>query len=250
MRKLVLPVAAAAAVAALIAGCSSNKPNSSGSASSANSASSASSANQGDLSSLPASQIADKAKAALSAAQSFHVAGTVTSDGQPGAIDMNFTATGSSGSVTLSGSKIELVALGKTVYFKAPDEFWKKEAGAAAGAVLPIVSGKWIKASTDSSQFSELAGVADKQSFLDQAFRDYHSADVTKIGQQTVNGADCVVLKYQDTTVSVDRSTAQPVAVASTGSTAGKVVIDHYNSEPAPTAPPATQTIDASMLGG
>jgi hypothetical protein len=250
---------AVSAAAALLAGCTGDRKTSSaragsssgGSASAAASAGSSSGAGSGgsagDLSGLTAAQLLAKAQAALAAAPALHIGGAVTSQGTSTTLDFDFTDHGSKGFITVQGSRVELVAVNKIVYFRAPDDFWKKFAAAQASAVLPVVHGRWVKVAQGDKNFASFAAVADRQGFTADFLT---PSGAPKLGTaKAVNGIECLALVDGDSTLYVSKSDARPIEIAGGGSTGGKLDL-RYGGITEPTAPPASEVVDSSKFGG
>jgi hypothetical protein len=244
-RRIALLAIPAAAV--LLVSCASSKKTTSSSASNASSASSASSSSGADLSTLTAAQLLAKSGEALKAADQIHVKGTGTDQGEQVAIDYSFAKTNSSGSITISGQKIELLAVDKVVYFRAPDSFWKQFAGPNAAAVLKVISGKWIKVAAGDKNFDSFSGISDRAGFV----KDFLTPEGTvKLGTpKTVNGVDCLALDdSKGGTMYVAKADARPIQQVSVGASKGLVDIT-YDGVTEPTAPPAADVVDSSKLG-
>jgi hypothetical protein len=261
MRRAPALLAPVVAITLVVSGCSSTKSgtgsqitlnNSGGTTTSSSASSSSSSSSSGsDLSSLSASELVDKSKQAAKDAKSLKIEGGVIESDQTVELSLAYAENGTSGYVTTQGYKIEIIQIGQVIYFKAPDAFWKAQAGANAAAVLAKVSGKWIKTSSTDSDFSDFSTFTDKDSFLDQLYED--TSDVSKGDPATINGVDCLALSDTTGTLYVAGDDARPIELSGKDpSKGGTVKLDftEYNSVPAAQAPPPAQTIDASTLGG
>jgi hypothetical protein len=199
------------------------------------------------LSTLTAAQLLAKSGEALDAAEQIHVKGTGTDQGQQVAIDYSFAKTNSSGSITISGQKIELLAVDKVVYFRAPDSFWKQFAGPNAAAVLKVVSGKWIKVAAGDKNFDSFSGISDRAAFV----KDFLTPEgAVKLGTpKSVNGVDCLALDAgSGDTMYVAKADARPIRQVSVGASKGLVDVT-YDGVTEPTAPPAADVVDSSKLG-
>ncbi|MEP6598975.1 MAG: hypothetical protein ABJB98_05940 [Actinomycetota bacterium] len=239
-------------MAGALAGCGGSTGGNGTPASGAASSATASSGSGADLSSLTAQQLLDKAKAELAAAKSFRVTGNAISDGTAVAVDMGFTAAGSAGSVTLGGAKIELRSIGQTMYFRAPDSFWRKQLGGKADVVLAVVSGKWIKTSPTDPRYADLGSFTSRQQFIDTLQGDASAGQMVKTDGKTIDGVDCLGLKNADSILYLAKDTARPIAAEPVPGTkdVGQAKFSDYDAVPEVTAPPVAETIDATKLGG
>jgi outer membrane murein-binding lipoprotein Lpp len=238
---LAIPVAVV-----LLAGCSSDKKTTSA-ASNTSSASSAQTSSGTDLASLSADQLLAKSGEALKAADQIHIKGTTSDQGQEVAIDYSFAKTNSSGSITLSGEKIELIAIDKIVYFRAPDTFWKQFSGANAAAVLKVVSGKWIKVAAGDKNFEDFSSLADRAAFI----KDFVTPEGTpKLATpKTVKGVDCLAISdSKGSTLYVAKDDARPIQISGQSASEGGMDIS-YDGVTEPTAPAAADVIDSGKLG-
>jgi len=229
----------------VLAGCSSSGGGSSTSPPAAGSTPAASSSAH-----LSAAAELARAKQALSKAKSVHVSGVVNSNGTPTQVDLGFTPSGSSGSVTVAGAKVDVIIGGSTVYFRAPDAFWRKELGANANAVLKLVSGKWIKAPASNPQFATFGELGSKDKFAAALFAKESAATVSSAPDKTIGGVDCAGIKGKDGILYVDKSDGRPKEIDPLpgSGNSGQVRFDQYDSVQAPSPPPANQTIDLSKV--
>src|SRR3954467_14456730 len=91
-----------------------------------------------------AADILAASKAAFSSAKSVHVVGAMTKGSDAFEIDMRVTSGAeSTGTVTISGSKIEIIRIGDSLYMKAPGDFYTKNGAPSVAAQL--LTGKYLK---------------------------------------------------------------------------------------------------------
>ncbi len=187
--------------------------------------------------------------AAARGAKTVRLAGAGTDSGTAVALDIHYGSNGAAGSVTEAGSKIRLIILAKTVYFKAPDAFYRKQAGKNAAAVLKIVSGKWVKAPANSSTGSDFGQLADRQKLIDSFASDFDSADaasVRRVGSGSVAGVPTTTYSDGSGQGSIDvaaSGTPYPMKLVSKGSSAGTLTFTDWNKPFTAAAPPASQTV-------
>jgi hypothetical protein len=238
----------AAAALVLLAGCGSND---SAGAGPAGSAGPTTPAGNGVESKTPKEIIA-AAKDALSHADSVHVAGTATGDGQSVTIDVKIKGSaGGAGSITLEGKKVDILRVGRTVYMKADQAFWTSITGNAQAAKL--LNGKYLKSTTSDQKLKQIAAFTDVSGLADGVLK--AEGTVTKGDKKTVNGTEAIGL--------VDSAGGGTLYVATTGkpypleiapapgsSDSGKIDFTDYGKDVDLTAPPAASVIDVAKLGG
>jgi hypothetical protein len=140
-----------------------------------------------------------------------------------------------------------LVMIGKTVWIKPDDAFWKTNGGNDQ-AVLAILSGKYIKDAAGS-------GLGAMSSLCDMSNWDAHSGQPTgmvKGGKATVDGQPALQIKDSGDSASAFVSdTAKPlvVRVVDPSSTGGTFDFSDYGTVTTLTAPSASQTLDGAKYG-
>lgn len=253
------PVALSAVALALVVGCSGGGSASSGSSgssaavtSSASSSSAASSSpsssGSGGVSGESVTQILARAKQQLLGADSLRVAGKFKNDNEIIGLDIGYgPAKTSRGTISSAGTTIELIALGSTVYFKAPDAFWTRRLASNPDAAK-VLKGKWIKAPLSNTQFASFRAFTDRATFVNGLFS--VTAGLRKGAARTINGVPCVGLTESSATLWVTQAEGRPVVFTGTSAADGKLTFDRYGQVPKPTAPPAASTIDISQVGG
>jgi len=132
---------------------------------------------------LPADQILVKAKEALKAT-TFHLKGmpapNVTAD-------MPHKGEDCKGTFNIFGQSLEVTYVGKDLYLKASDDFWKQNFPADKQAlVLPLVSGKWGKVDPANPAYANYVPS------LDNLFTPIGTP--TKGDATTINGTSAITL--------------------------------------------------------
>lgn len=217
------------------------------------SASAPASTSGGGLAALPATEILAKASAALKAAPSVHLKGSGSSGGQTFEIDMRYgKAAQAVGTVTANKQKIELRRDGRSVYVKADAAFWQSTGGAAAARLL---AGKWLKAPLGDQRVAGLAAFTDKDQFTSGILK--ADGTVTKAETKTIRGVEAIGLRSsgaQGGGILYIASTGDPVPLQivpeAGGGDAGQLDFLDYGKTVDVQAPPASQVVDASKLGG
>jgi hypothetical protein len=213
-RLIVLPLAA---TAVMLAGCGGGGSNSNGEA---------------DRS--PAAILADTKQAALDAG-STRVTGTVDESGQTIAFDLKITRHGGGGTLTLHGSKVDIVRLGKTVYIRAPSSFYEKVgAGKAAGQLL---NGRWLKAPATMRDFADLASLMDMNVFFTQLWKS--EGTVSKGVETTIDGVKTIELKASKGGSLYVAETGKPylLKVRGGGGSSGTAKLSDWGTATTPAAP-------------
>jgi hypothetical protein len=223
--------------AALIAGC--------GSSSSSSSSSSASTTSSNGIASKKPAEIVAAAKQAATGATSVHVAGSIVSEGKPISLDMELVAgKGGKGKITVEGTNVSLVQVGKSVYIKGGAAFYRKLGGQAAAQLL---QGKWLKAPTTSSDFASLSSLTDLSKLIDATLASHGTlagAPSTTIDGEKAAGVTDTV--KGGTLYVAETGTPYPLEIVKTGKEAGKITFEDWNKSVQLAPPPGA--IDVSQL--
>jgi hypothetical protein len=209
------------------------------------SSSSSSSSSNGVADKSPADILA-ATKVAADAAKTVHVSGSIVSDGAPITLDMNLLAgKGGRGQLSENGLAFELIQVGRTVYIKGSQAFYKKIGGTAAAQLL---QGKWLKAPASNSDFASLSQLTDLRQLVDQTLSNQGSS-LKKLGTSTVAGQKVVGIsdKARGGTLYI-AATGQPypIQIVKSGSSGGKISFDRWNSSVTLAAP--ANAIDVTQL--
>jgi hypothetical protein len=198
------PVTVALVVAALaVAGCSSKKA-ATASSSTANGTPAATTPAPGASASLPTFQgdpaavtAVKQAIAALGAAKTVHMKGTITQGGQSANVDLQFSnGHGATGSIGYGGGTMKIIATATDIYVQADAQAFSAFAGGAVpSSALNLIAGKWLRASaseatSQDNPFSAFSDFANMQSFADQ-FTPSGSVSLVK-GTTTINGKKAI----------------------------------------------------------
>ena len=193
-----------------------------------------------------ASAILADARQAADDAGSVTVSGRITDSGQTIGLHLSIGRDGGSGSMTIQGSKVDIVRIGKTVYLRAPASFYTAVgAGAAAGQLL---DGKWLKASAAGKDFADLAKLTEVDTFVARALKP--DGTVSKGSETTVKGQKVIELKDSKGGSLYVATTGKPypVELEGTGSQSGTLELTDWGAAVKPTAPKGA--IDLAKLGG
>jgi hypothetical protein len=204
------------------------------------------SGSNGEASKSAPAILADARQAALSA-DSVRVSGTIHDAGQTIGLDLSITKGDGGGTMTIQGSKVDVVRIGNTAYIRAGADFYRKVgAGAAAGGLL---AGKWLKLPTSTPNFAQLVELTDLHAFVAQALKP--DGTVTKGDEKTVDGQKAIELKSSKGGSLFVATTGKPYPIEFVGgggsTSSGKVTLSEWGAAKAPTAP--TSSIDINKLG-
>jgi hypothetical protein len=200
---------------------------------------------------LSADEILSKAQQALRDADSVHVKGEGTSDGETFGVDMRFSGSdGATGSLTAGGQTIEMLRIGNTVYLKANEEFWKSTTGSAAAGEL--LKGKYLKADSSDKNFGELASFTDLAEFAKETLKP--EGEISKGERSNIRGVPTIALIDAEEGGSLHVATeGEPypmqIAPKEGGEETGQIDFLDYGAPVELKEPPADQVVDASKLG-
>jgi hypothetical protein len=188
--RVLLAAAAGAAVLALgwVAGCGGGSSGSGGSTAATTAAAS-------PLSGLSADEVLQRTRKAAAAADSVRVAGQVTTGNQTIKLDLGLQAgKGAAGTMDVGGGSVNLVVVGKDVYIKGNDAFYKGVLGSKWNdQVAKLLVGRYIKSTTDDPNFGPIALFTDMHGFLDGLLKP--GGTVTRVPGRPVDGVATVGLK-------------------------------------------------------
>jgi hypothetical protein len=190
-----------------------------------------------------ADQIVNDAKAALKSATSYHIAGSITNDGETDKFDMKVDSKDTtSGHMDQGGGvAFDFVTTGGTIYLRGKELFAK-----ANPDVADQIGDKWVTA-TGNSKFADAASTvtafADSSGLADSLGNT--GGPYTKGGTKTVNGQSVVAVKSKDGEMDVALN-GKPYPVHLDAGAHGKVDITEYGSHFGIKAP--SGAIDVSTL--
>ncbi|MGE5827949.1 MAG: hypothetical protein ACM30G_06230 [Micromonosporaceae bacterium] len=146
-----------------------------------------------------AEQVQQEAAAALNAAGSVHVTGTIPSQGGPLQVDLRLQGNASSGTVGVNDVQFEITAIGDDFYLKGDQAAW---AALQAPPAVDGAAGRWVKLRSTQVKLDLLSLDAIAAQLTDNAWR-----LAPTVRQETVNGHKVVVLSQPDgSTLSVANS--------------------------------------------
>jgi hypothetical protein len=202
------------------------------------------------LSGLTADQIAARASADLRSASSVHITGTATDSGTSIVVNLTLGRQGCTGTLGFKGQgSFRLLKIGKRLWIKPDDKFWKSSAGSAGAAILPLVSGKYIEPSTKGSSLAGFGVFCSPNQFAG-AFGG-HPVGLVKGATTTISGQPALQIRDTVDTASVYVSiSARPEFLRlNGGGTNGHLDFSHYNEPLHLLPPPASETLDGAKYG-
>ena len=237
-------VAAAAAATVVLSACGSagQSPSASGSASAPPGASPAAAPRS-------AAATITSMKLAVRAATSVHLNGTLTGTGSATiGLDVGLTrSSGFSGTVTQGGGiPLTIVDADGKVYILATRAFLAELNVPAA--VCSVMCGKYVAMSP--AKGDALAAQLAMSQMLQSVTGSLPA--FTNAGTRTINGRRAQVLHGADGSTLAVAATGAPYPVEAISPSGGRggIAFSRWNSVPKPVAPPASQVIDLSKLGG
>ncbi|MFC4069351.1 hypothetical protein [Actinoplanes subglobosus] len=135
---------------------------------------------------LTADEILAKAKEALTKANSFHLAGSATTDGDTMSLDFKISGKDFAGTMSMGkDAAVEVLAVGGKQYMKPSEGFWAMIAGAEqAKTMVAATGGKWVLVPAG-EQISGLFAAADVNELLKPGGT-LSKGEATKVGEQAV----------------------------------------------------------------
>jgi hypothetical protein len=201
------------------------------------------STSNGEASKSAPTILADARQAAL-AADSVRIVGSVHNGGQAISLDLSLAQKSGGGTVTLNGSKVEVIHVGGKAYIRADAAFYRRLGAAAAGRSF---AGKWVQVPITSQRFAEYITLTDLYSFLTQSLTT--RGKVTKGATKTVHGQKAIELKSSHGASLYIATSGKPYPLEFTSRVApsGTVSLSEWNSAKTPAAP--AHALDIGALG-
>lgn len=144
-----------------------------------------------DVDALSAQEIVDEATEAARSESSVKASGaTVDDGGTPMDLDLSISPDGTTGTMTVEGTTIQLLITDQEFYMRADGDSWTTLAGdAAAGALL---ADRWVLVPTAEEDFAEVAFFADWDTFVNELFS--VEGTLSKGDVEEIDGVDTVAI--------------------------------------------------------
>jgi hypothetical protein len=198
------------------------------------------------VSALTAEQILTRAKTALGAADSVHIAGSGTDEGSAIELDMRYGKDGAVGTMTLDGDVLNLLRVGDDVYLKGSRSFWTTYANAAVAKLMGV---KYVKTSVGDDRFTDIASFTDLSESADGFLEP--DGTITKSGKRTIAGQPAIGLVSRDETDGIlyvaTTGRPYPLSIEAKGN---NLTFTGYGEPVTVRAPAAAQIVDADTLPG
>jgi hypothetical protein len=193
----------------------------------------------------PATTVAQM-KTAVNAASSVHLDGVLRSGGRSVALDVGLLRSGGfAGTIVGNGVPLTLIDTGAKIYVKATPAFLRELK--VSSTVCSLMCGKYVELT--SAQTRALAGNFTMRNLLGSltgALPEFADAGTT-----TVNGRQAQVLRASDGSMLDVAATGTPYPLRAIGKArSGRLDFTQWNSVPRPVAPPSSEVINVSQLGG
>ncbi|KQW47292.1 hypothetical protein ASC77_12485 [Nocardioides sp. Root1257] len=201
-------------------------------------------------------KIADASKKAMKGLDAVKVAGTVTTDGQEIAIDVQTNDQGDcTGSLGVGGGTTELLGVDGDVWFRPDEAFWRASAPDSADQVIAAVGDKWVAVSSSDDSFGEFCDIDD---LLDELISSDGDEDKTYSVKEVVevDGDDAVPVDQKDDDglstgyVLVDEPHYLVKIEKTEGDDTGSVTFSEFDEDFDVTAPPEGDVISLDDLEG
>jgi hypothetical protein len=235
---------ASCGLAVLAAGCGT-----AGSASSTAGTPASAAPSGNPLAGLTADQIAAKAQTDLKTASSVHIAGPVTDSGQTYVLDLTISPKGCTGTMASPGKgSFLLLQIGKKLWFKGDQQFWKTNGGTSDAGLVTFLEGKYIEVSATGSGLGAFATLCDPRQ-LASSFGGPASG-LVKGTTTVISGQTVLQLKdNSDSSKAYVTISAHPEFVRIDDGRDGHLDFTAYNAPLTLAPPPASATIDGSKYG-
>lgn len=191
-------------------------------------------------------EVVKDASAALGASKAVHFAGTTTdsSTKQTATLDLHLQSDGTSGTITIAGSPVNVVSVGGVSYLKAPAAFWVTSGSSAT--VAAKLANKWVKAPAGSS-FDSFNLAAISKSLAEPT----DTQIVKAVKTSTLDGQKVVIVSQTDGSQLFVAATGKPYPLKVVNSTkskdgAGSVSLTDYGKSVVIKAPAGA--LDATQI--
>lgn len=191
-------------------------------------------------------EVAADAADALQQAGSVHLSGTVSSGGQQTQLDLFVQGTDASGSISLAGQQVQIIATGGKAYLKAPAAFWSSQG--IPSALAGQLGGQWVIVPADTPKGLGFVSLSALTAELRQPSDGTTIQDGVTTAQ--LDGKPVVVVSQSDgSTLSVAaEGTPYPLKAESKGSSPGTLTLSQFGTRQDISAPP--NPLNPNDIGG
>jgi hypothetical protein len=197
----------------------------------------------------PAAKVIPQVQAAAETATSVHVAGTVTKAGRKTTINVSLDGNSVAGTLGANGTSFYVLSLDGASYVKLNAGFLQAER--APASICAEVCGKYVELSAGSTV--TITSFLSMQQLVNEVFKTNQMSLVAASGcifaPATVNGQS--VLRCRQGSGELDVAAhGTPYLVYWRGPNGQHLAFTDWNSVTLPSAPPASQIVSLSSLGG
>ncbi|MFA1548909.1 hypothetical protein [Actinomadura chokoriensis] len=194
---------------------------------------------------LRAADILSRARKATAAAKSLRMRGNVEDGGEKYALDFRY-----SGKTKLTGwfqqgnQRVEITRIGKDIYLKGNDAFWKSIGGKGA---VQVFSGKHLKTTTRSADFKDIAVFTDRTGIFNEAVK---SVDTWKKGETGTVGTTPALSLTGAANEKIQVATkGEPYVLLLDGGPGNRIEYLAYGEPVDVKRPPAGSVVDENAFG-
>lgn len=190
-------------------------------------------------------QVLQAAQQAVKGVSSYEMKGSGDFGNGVSAVDFQIHDGDVGGSLTMSGSVMQMMTLGDDLYVNAPASFYEAE---GAGDAASIVAGKWLEIPA-SSALSGVSAITSLSYLTDLSKALKPQGEVVADGTGIVGGQSVVIIKDSangDTMAVAASGTAYPVQLRKATPPTWTLDLSNWNSVPAFTPPPNPITVPGS----
>ena len=196
---------------------------------------------------LSADEILQRARAALTRANSFRAKGTLDQEGQQTKIDVRVSGADFTSSMTVDKARVELLAVGGKRYVRPNEQFWAISTGAQKGKVLAqLIGDRWVTGTDQDQSFEGLFTIGSVAELLKP------SGALSKGAEKEVGGVPAIGLKdaADPDTVFYVATTGEPYPLQLIGTGDNAMVFSDFGATFADLKAPATsEVVDLGKLG-
>ncbi|GII28896.1 hypothetical protein [Planotetraspora mira] len=200
------------------------------------------------LAALSAAEIFKQAREASVSADSVHLRGTFTEDGDAMELDTTMVrGKGGTGHIAFGGQSIDLTVIGKAAYVKGDKAFYTSTVGKDAAKML---GGNYLKMSAAQKGFDDLVGLVQFDKMFDAIFSDTSNTTVTVPTE--INGIPAITLQGADGSKAYVATEGEPYLLRISSPTDDSQHLDFldYDKKATLKAPPIGKVFDISKMGG
>ena len=177
------------------------------------------------ITALSADEIMIRARAAVKAAKSVHVKGSIVDDGQDITVDIRSAGADFAATMAFGKAKIDLLSVGGEKYSRPNEAFWVMSTDAAKGKILTQTYGsRWISGADSDQSFAAIFDIGD----IDQLLTP--DGTVAKAEEKVIAGVRAIGIKDSsdtDTELYV-ATTGEPLPLLMATKGAGGLTFSSY----------------------